>query len=141
MIVDRCRGRIPLQNFVRVETSFRDGQVRVSVRDTGPGIPDDVRDRVFRAQRNLPPDVDPPSISKADAEEKMIAMRQEMVRSPGKEQEARDEGNDREMEAKKKRYMRFVEEIEGAVKAGKLTEEQAWKKWMASIWTISAFRM
>ncbi len=28
----------------------------------------DVRDRVFRAQRNLPPDVDPPSISKADAD-------------------------------------------------------------------------
>ncbi len=28
----------------------------------------DVRDRVSRAQRNLPPDVDPPSISKADAD-------------------------------------------------------------------------
>ena len=28
----------------------------------------DVRDRVFRAQRTLPPDVDPPSISKADAD-------------------------------------------------------------------------
>jgi multidrug efflux pump len=28
----------------------------------------DVRDRVFRTQRNLPPDVDPPSISKADAD-------------------------------------------------------------------------
>jgi multidrug efflux pump len=28
----------------------------------------DVRDRVFRAQRNLPPDVDPPTISKADAD-------------------------------------------------------------------------
>jgi multidrug efflux pump len=28
----------------------------------------DVRDRVFRAQSNLPPDIDPPSISKADAD-------------------------------------------------------------------------
>ncbi len=28
----------------------------------------DVRDRVFSAQRNLPPDVDPPSISKADSD-------------------------------------------------------------------------
>ena len=28
----------------------------------------DVRDRVSRAQRNLPPDVDPPTVSKADAD-------------------------------------------------------------------------
>ncbi|MCP3963783.1 MAG: efflux RND transporter permease subunit [bacterium] len=32
----------------------------------------DVRDRVSRAQRNLPPDVDPPSISKADADGRPI---------------------------------------------------------------------
>ena len=32
----------------------------------------DVRDRVSRAQRNLPPDVDPPSISKADSDDRPI---------------------------------------------------------------------
>ncbi len=32
----------------------------------------DVRDRVSRAQRNLPPDVDPPSISKADSDARPI---------------------------------------------------------------------
>ncbi len=32
----------------------------------------DVRDRVSRAQRNLPPDVDPPSISKADSDDQPI---------------------------------------------------------------------
>jgi len=37
----------PRRNLVRVETSHRDGQVWLSVRDTGLGIPDEARDRVF----------------------------------------------------------------------------------------------
>ena len=58
---------------IRTLTSVsREGRSTIQV-EFGLGIDleraaNDVRDRVFRAQRNLPPDVDPPSISKADAD-------------------------------------------------------------------------
>ncbi|MCP4663270.1 MAG: efflux RND transporter permease subunit [bacterium] len=56
----------------------REGRSTVKVEfDLGADLEraaNDVRDRVFRAQRNLPPDVDPPSVSKADADARPIAM-------------------------------------------------------------------
>ena len=58
---------------IRTLTSVsREGRSTIQVEfDLGADLEraaNDVRDRVFRAQRNLPPDVDPPSISKADAD-------------------------------------------------------------------------
>ncbi len=58
---------------IRTLTSTsREGRSTIQVEfDLGADLEraaNDVRDRVFRAQRNLPPDVEPPSISKADAD-------------------------------------------------------------------------
>ncbi|MDX1503144.1 MAG: efflux RND transporter permease subunit, partial [Thermoanaerobaculia bacterium] len=58
---------------IRTLTSVsREGRSTIQVEfDLGADLEraaNDVRDRVFRAQRNLPPDVEPPSISKADAD-------------------------------------------------------------------------
>jgi multidrug efflux pump len=62
---------------IRTLTSVsREGRSTIQV-EFGLGIDleraaNDVRDRVFRAQSNLPPDVDPPSISKADADARPV---------------------------------------------------------------------
>ena len=53
-------------------------------------------------------------------------MRREMFEDGG-----RDEREDREMEAKKRRYMEFAKEIEAAVEAGKLSQEDAEEKLIA----------
>jgi len=58
---------------IRTLTSVsREGRSTIQVEfDLGADLEraaNDVRDRVFRVQSNLPPDVDPPSISKADAD-------------------------------------------------------------------------
>ncbi|MEZ5332333.1 MAG: efflux RND transporter permease subunit [Thermoanaerobaculia bacterium] len=53
-------------------STSREGRSTISVEfDLGSDLDraaNDVRDRVFRTQSNLPPDIDPPSISKADDE-------------------------------------------------------------------------
>ena len=69
---------------IRTLTSVsREGRSTITVEfDLGTDLEraaNDVRDRVFRAQRNLPPDVDPPTVSKADADAPPIVM--VMVRS------------------------------------------------------------
>jgi multidrug efflux pump len=62
---------------IRALTSVsREGRSTIQVEfDLGSDLEraaNDVRDRVSRAQRNLPPDVDPPSISKADADARPV---------------------------------------------------------------------
>jgi multidrug efflux pump len=62
---------------IRTLTSVsREGRSTIQVEfDLGSDLEraaNDVRDRVSRAQRNLPPDVDPPSISKADADARPV---------------------------------------------------------------------
>jgi signal transduction histidine kinase len=37
----------PDLHYVRIETSVADGQVRLAIRDTGRGIPEEARDRIF----------------------------------------------------------------------------------------------
>jgi multidrug efflux pump len=57
-------------------STSREGRSTIQVEfDLGADLEraaNDVRDRVFRAQRNLPPDVEPPSISKADADARPV---------------------------------------------------------------------
>ena len=73
--------------------------------------------------------VDSGKLSKEDAEKKLIAVRKEMFSDAGEKKEARGDGDkDREMEVRKQRYMEFMKEIEAAVKAGKLSKEDAEKK-------------
>ena len=68
-------------------------------------------------------------ISREDAVKRLTEMRKLVVRDPGKEKEsAGDKGSDRDLEAKKRRYMAFVKEIEAAVKSGDLSKEEAEKK-------------
>ena len=68
-------------------------------------------------------------LSKEDAEKKLIAVRQVMFGEAGEKKGTRsDRDQDREMEARKRRYMAFAKEIEAAVKAGKLSKEDAEKK-------------
>ena len=62
---------------IRTLTSTsREGRSTVQVEfDLGTDLEraaNDVRDRVFRTMRNLPPDVDPPTVSKADADARPI---------------------------------------------------------------------
>ena len=64
-------------------------------------------------------------ISKEDAEKELIAVRKKMFRDAGRKQK------DREMEAKKRRYMAFAKEIEAAVEAGKISKEDAEKELIA----------
>ncbi len=64
-------------------------------------------------------------ISKEDAEKELIAVRKKMFRDAGRKQK------DREMEAKKRRYMAFAKEIEAAVEAGKISKEDAEEKLIA----------
>jgi multidrug efflux pump len=58
-------------------STSREGRSTIQVEfDLGADLEraaNDVRDRVFRAQSNLPPDVEPPSISKADADGRPVA--------------------------------------------------------------------
>ncbi|MEC9003559.1 MAG: hypothetical protein VX644_09310 [Planctomycetota bacterium] len=68
-------------------------------------------------------------ISREDAVKRLTEMRKLVIRDPGKEKEsAGDKGSDRNLEAKKRRYMAFVKEIEAAVKSGDLSKEAAEKK-------------
>ena len=68
-------------------------------------------------------------ISREDAVKRLTEMRKLVVRDPGKEKEsAGDKGSDRDLEAKKRRYLAFVKEIEAAVKSGDLSKEEAEKK-------------
>ena len=68
-------------------------------------------------------------ISREDAVKRLTEMRKLVIRDPGKEKEsAGDKGSDRDLEAKKRRYMAFVKEIEAAVKSGDLSKEAAEKK-------------
>ena len=64
-------------------------------------------------------------ISKEDAEKELIGLRKKMFRDADQKKE------DREMEAKKRRYMAFAKEIEAAVEAGKISKEDAEKKLIA----------
>lgn len=64
---------------IRTLTSVsREGRSTITVEfDIGADLEraaNDVRDRVSSAQRNLPPDVDPPQVSKADADSQPIVM-------------------------------------------------------------------
>ncbi len=72
-------------------------------------------------------------LSKEDAEKKLIEMRTKIFRSGGDKGVKSDKGaksdraNAGDMEAKKRRYMAGAEEVEAAVKAGKLSKEDAEK--------------
>jgi len=75
-------------------------------------------------------------LSEEAAEKKLVAMRKEMFRDTDekktagdkKKEVAGDKRQDRDLEAKKRRYMAFVKEIEAAVKSGDLSKEAAEKK-------------
>ncbi len=87
--------------------------------------------RYMEFMREIEAAVKDGKMSKEDAEKKLIAVRKEVFRNPG-EQKARDnESVDREMEAKKRRYMEFARKIEVAVKEGELSKEDAKKKLIA----------
>ena len=76
-------------------------------------------------------------LSKDAAEKKLIAVRMEIFRNGGKKPAAKkkeaggDKGSDGDLEAKKRRYDSYAKEIEAAVKAGKLSREEAEKKLIA----------
>ena len=70
-------------------------------------------------------------LSKQDAEKKLIAVRKEMFGQPGEKKSHGEKHTDREFEARKRRYMEFANEIEAAVKSGKLSKEDAEKKLIA----------
>ena len=79
--------------------------------------------RYMEFAREIEAAVEAGKLSKEDAEKKLIAVRREMFEDGG-----RGEREEREMEAKKRRYMEFAREIEAAVEAGKLSEEDAEKR-------------
>lgn len=62
-------------------------------------------------------------LSEEEADKKLVAMRQKIFH-----QEGGRVHKDREIEAKKSRFMEFAKEIEAAVEAGELTREDAEKK-------------
>lgn len=66
-------------------------------------------------------------ISEEEAEKKLIAVRIEMFGGERERSESRGE-EDREMEAKKRRYMEIAERMEAAVEAGKISAEDAEEK-------------
>ena len=75
-------------------------------------------------------------LSEEAAEKKLVAMRKEMFRDTDekktagdkKKEAAGDKRQDRDLEAKKRRYLAFAREIEAAVKSGDLSKEEAEKK-------------
>ncbi len=70
-------------------------------------------------------------LSKQDAEKKLIAVRKEMFGQPGEKKSHGEKHTDRELEARKRRYVANAKEIEAAVRAGKLSKEDAAKKLIA----------
>ncbi len=84
------------------------------------------KQRYMKFAEEIEAAVEAGKLSKEDAEEKLIAMRRKMF-----EQEGRKDGEQREMDARKQRYMKFAEEIEAAVEAGRLSKEDAEEKLIA----------
>ena len=67
-------------------------------------------------------------VSKEDGEKRLVEMRDRMSPDGGDKGAKSDRANAGDIEAKKRRYMAGAEEIEAAVKAGKLSKEDAEKK-------------
>ena len=83
--------------------------------------------RYVEFTRKVEAAIDAGRLSKEDAQKKLIEVRKEMFRSPDKK-DARDDSADRDLDAKKLRYVEFTRKIETAVDAGKLSKEDAQKK-------------
>ena len=81
--------------------------------------------RYMEFQREITAAVKAGKLSEVDAEDKLISVRREMFEGHG---EHDDQHN---MESKKRHYMEFEREIAAAVRAGKLSEEDAEDKLIA----------
>ena len=86
------------------------------------------KQRYMELTRKIEAAVEAGELPKQDAEKKLIEVRKEMFRSGEEERHEGDHDNNREMEAKKQRYMELTRKIEAAVEAGELPKEDAEKK-------------
>ncbi len=79
--------------------------------------------RYMQFTKEIEAAVEAGKLSEEEAEEKLIAVRREMF-----EEQRGDEGEARELKAKKRRYEQVTREIKEAHEAGKITEEEAEEK-------------
>ena len=79
--------------------------------------------RYMQFTKEIEAAVEAGKLSEEEAEEKLIAVRREMF-----EEKRGDEGEPRELKAKKRRYEQVTREIKEAHEAGKITEEEAEEK-------------
>ena len=105
---------------------FRNGGKKPAAKGDRRGISvEDYR----RGEAQIRELVEKGKVSKEDAEKRLIEMRKLVVRDPGKKKAGdADKGQDRDLEAKKRRYQAYAREIEAAVKSGDLSRKEADKK-------------
>jgi hypothetical protein len=91
---------------------------------------DDRKRRYMAVMEEVEEAVKSGKLSKDDAERKLVALRKKMFGNSA-DKRAEGDSDDREMEARKRRYMELMSKIEAAVEAGELSKSDAEKKLVA----------
>ncbi len=86
------------------------------------------KQRYMEFAKEIEAAVEAGKLSKEDAEEKLIGLRMKMFSDAGGKKAREEKSDDREMEARKRRYEEAAKRIKAAVKKGELSSEEGEKK-------------